>query len=131
MCYKCISDMSMGHSGIVFRVLCPKISTGQEKLAPTVLHGRRVFATLTIGAPFGANKLRTIPPQFKMDEIILNLSLCPVFAKSSRGVQDIYQRHRCLAATQVLIRISFSSDILKIFIELPSLNIHETPPPNI
>ena len=38
--------MSSGHSGIVFRVLCPKISTGQEKLAPTGLHGLHVFATL-------------------------------------------------------------------------------------
>ena len=46
MCYTCISDISMGHSGIVFRVLCPKVSTGQEKLAPTGLHGLHVFATL-------------------------------------------------------------------------------------
>ena len=38
--------MSMGHSGIVFRVLCPKVSTGQEKLALTGLHGLHVFATL-------------------------------------------------------------------------------------
>ena len=37
----------MGHSGIVFRVLCPKISTGQEKLAPPGLHGLHVFAPLS------------------------------------------------------------------------------------
>ena len=30
----------------VFRVLCPKISTGLEKLAPTGWHGWHVFATL-------------------------------------------------------------------------------------
>ena len=47
MCYG-ISDMSIGHSGTVFRVLCPKISTGQEKLAPTGRHGRHVFATLQL-----------------------------------------------------------------------------------
>ena len=45
MCYG-ISDMSNGHNGTVFRVLYPKISTGQEKLAPTGRHGRHVFATL-------------------------------------------------------------------------------------
>ena len=44
--------MSNGHNGTVFRVLYPKISTGQEKLAPT---GRHVFATL----PLHAN---VIPP---------------------------------------------------------------------
>ena len=38
--------MSNGHNGTVFRVLYPKISTGQEKLAPTGRHGRHVFATL-------------------------------------------------------------------------------------
>ena len=45
MCYG-LSDMSNGHNGTVFRVLYPKISTGQEKLAPTGLHGLHVFATL-------------------------------------------------------------------------------------
>ena len=40
--------MSMGHSVIVFRVLSPKISTSQEKLAPTGLHGLHVFATLPL-----------------------------------------------------------------------------------
>ena len=30
----------------VFRVPCPKISTGLEKLAPTGWHGWHVFATL-------------------------------------------------------------------------------------
>ena len=38
--------MSNEHNGTVFRVLYPKISTGQEKLAPTGRHGRHVFATL-------------------------------------------------------------------------------------
>ena len=47
MCYG-ISDMSNGHNGTVFRVLYPKISTGQEKLAPTGLHGLHVFATLVL-----------------------------------------------------------------------------------
>ena len=47
MCYG-ISDMSIGHSGIVFRVLCPKISTGREKLAPAGWHGWHVFATLAL-----------------------------------------------------------------------------------
>ena len=42
-----IQASSNGHSGTVFRVLCPKISTGQEKLAPTGRHGRHVFATLS------------------------------------------------------------------------------------
>ena len=45
ICYG-VSDISIGHSGKVFRVLCPKISTGQKKLAPTGRHGRHVFATL-------------------------------------------------------------------------------------
>ena len=45
MCYG-ISDISIGHSGTFFRVVCPKISTSQEKLAPTGLHGLHVFATL-------------------------------------------------------------------------------------
>ena len=45
MCYG-INGMSIGHSGIVLRMHCPKISTGQEKLAPTRRHGRHVFATL-------------------------------------------------------------------------------------
>ena len=45
MCYG-ISDISNGHNGTVFRVLYPKISTGQEKLALTGLHGLHVFATL-------------------------------------------------------------------------------------
>ena len=48
VCYG-ISDMSIGHSGTVFRVLCPKISIGKEKLAPTGLHGVHVFATLLVG----------------------------------------------------------------------------------
>ena len=49
----------IGHSGTIFRVLFSKISTGQEKLAPTGRHGRHVFATLTITirAPVGANEL--------------------------------------------------------------------------
>ena len=38
--------MDNGHNGTVFRVLYPKISTGQEKLAPTGRHGRHVSATL-------------------------------------------------------------------------------------
>ena len=41
-----VSYMCNGHSGIVFRVLCPKISTGREKLAPAGWHGWHVFATL-------------------------------------------------------------------------------------
>ena len=44
-CYD-VSDMSHGHNSTVFRVLFPKISTGQKKLAPTGLHGLHVFATL-------------------------------------------------------------------------------------
>ena len=42
------SDMRIRHNGtVVFcRVLCPKISTGLEKLAPTGWHGWHVFATL-------------------------------------------------------------------------------------
>ena len=31
----------------IFSVLCPKISTGLEKLAPTGWHGWHVFATLS------------------------------------------------------------------------------------
>ena len=38
--------MSNGRSGTVFRVLCKKISTGQEKLAPIDWHDWHVFATL-------------------------------------------------------------------------------------
>ena len=45
ICYG-VSDISIGHSGKVFCVLCPKISTGQKKLAPTGRHGRHVFAAL-------------------------------------------------------------------------------------
>ena len=45
VCYG-ISDISIGHSGTFFCVVCPKISTSQEKLAPTGLHGLHVFATL-------------------------------------------------------------------------------------
>ena len=41
-----ISYICNGHSGIVFRVLCPKISTGWGKLAPAGWHGWHVFATL-------------------------------------------------------------------------------------
>ena len=40
--------MSNGHNGTVFCVLCPKISTGQEKLAPTGRYGWHVFATLDL-----------------------------------------------------------------------------------
>ena len=46
VCYG-ISDMSHGHNSTVFRVLFPKISTGQKKLAPTGWHGWHVFATLS------------------------------------------------------------------------------------
>ena len=45
-CAMVISDMSNGHNETVFRMLYPKFSTGQEKLAPTGWHGRHVFATL-------------------------------------------------------------------------------------
>ena len=45
---------SNGHNGTVFRVLYPKISTGQEKLAPTGRHGRHVFATLLRGESYGS-----------------------------------------------------------------------------
>ena len=46
VCYG-TSDMSIIHNGTIFsRVLCPKISTGLEKLAPTGWHGWHVFATL-------------------------------------------------------------------------------------
>ena len=38
--------MSNGHSGTVFCVLCKKISTGREKLAPIDWHDWHVFATL-------------------------------------------------------------------------------------
>ena len=38
--------MPVAHSGTVFRVLCKKISTGQEKLAPIDWHDWHVFATL-------------------------------------------------------------------------------------
>ena len=41
-----INGMSIGYSGIVLRMHCPKISTGQEKLALTGRHGWHVFATL-------------------------------------------------------------------------------------
>ena len=51
----CISDISNGHNGTVFRVLYPKISTGQEKLALTGLHGLHVFATLICGNLFCCN----------------------------------------------------------------------------
>ena len=44
MCYG--TDISIGHSGTFFCVVCPKISTSQEKLALTGLHGLHVFATL-------------------------------------------------------------------------------------
>ena len=59
MCYG-ISDMSIGHSGIVFRVLCPKISTGQEKLAPTGLHGLHVFATLVLTGVMVLNRIMVL-----------------------------------------------------------------------
>jgi len=48
VCYG-VSDMSHGHNSTVFRVLFPKISTGQKKLAPTGWH---VFATLFWGEYF-------------------------------------------------------------------------------
>ena len=51
VCYG-ISDMSNGHNGTVFRVLYPKISTGQEKLAPTGRHGRHIFASLSQAGVF-------------------------------------------------------------------------------
>ena len=38
--------MSNGHSGTVFRVLCQKLSTDLEKLAPIDWHDWHVFATL-------------------------------------------------------------------------------------
>ena len=47
--FKLHMTRSNGHNGTVFRVLYPKISTGQEKLAPTGRHGRHVFATLICG----------------------------------------------------------------------------------
>ena len=50
-------------------------------------------------------------PQFQVDEIIVNLIICPVCAKSSRGIRDIHQWHRCLAATQVPFLIRYSQDI--------------------
>ena len=44
---------------VFFRVLCPKISTGLEKLAPTGWHGWHVFATLTVTRPEGIqNKVK-------------------------------------------------------------------------
>ena len=64
MCYG-INNMSIGQSGIVLRMHCPKISTGQEKLAPTGRHGRHVFATLTSGK-------ENIP---KLSQEILNTAL--------------------------------------------------------
>ena len=42
VCY----GVSDGQNSTVFRMLFPKISTGQKKLAPTVWHGWHVFATL-------------------------------------------------------------------------------------
>ena len=55
---KCaLSDMSIGHNGKVVCMLCPKISTSWEKLAPTGRHSRHVFATL-VGRQFCPNKLR-------------------------------------------------------------------------
>ena len=51
VCYD-LSDRSRhsqqnGHSGNVFRVLCPKTSTGGGKKAPTGWHDWHVFATLS------------------------------------------------------------------------------------
>ena len=48
---RAISSVCYGTSDMIimeqfFRVLCPKISTGLEKLAPTGWHGWHVFATL-------------------------------------------------------------------------------------
>ena len=40
--------MSHGHNGTVFRVLLPKISTSQKRIAPTGWHGWHVFATLLV-----------------------------------------------------------------------------------
>ena len=40
--------MEQRSNGINFRVLCPKISTGREKLAPAGWHGWHVFATLLV-----------------------------------------------------------------------------------
>ena len=56
LCYG-ITNMSNGHSGIVFRVLCPKISTVREKLAPAGWHGWHVFATL-VGTLFQIEKVK-------------------------------------------------------------------------
>ena len=64
MCYG-ISDMSIRNSSVVFRMLCPRISTSQEKFAPTGRHGRHVFATLTSGK-------ENIP---KLSQEILNTAL--------------------------------------------------------
>ena len=63
ICYG-LSDISIGHSGKVFRVLCPKISTGQKKLAPTGWHGRHVFATLAAnnGVFPKGSLIATLPP---------------------------------------------------------------------
>ena len=71
MCYG-ISDISIGHSGTFFRVVCPKISTSQEKLAPTGLHGLHVFATL--GVPYA----RRGTHYFK--------AFCP---SSTKGILDV------------------------------------------
>ena len=59
MCYG-ITDISIGHSGTFFRVVCPKISTSQEKLAPTGLHGLHVFATLQWNGVAESNEQSTL-----------------------------------------------------------------------
>ena len=54
-------DMSNGPSGTVFRVLCKKISTGQEKLALIDWHDWHVFATLVNDTRKVCSNTATLP----------------------------------------------------------------------
>ena len=71
--------MSYGHNSTVFRVLFPKFSTGQKKIAPTGWHGWHVFATLVqiVGDEYG---LLVVPPGLVGDTF--QFGKCPVFLQT-------------------------------------------------
>ena len=54
-----------GQFWVIFGMLYPKISTSQEKLAPTGWHGRHVFATLLMDTPHILDRF-----------IVLSINLC-------------------------------------------------------
>ena len=88
--------MSNGHNGTVFRVLYPKISTGQEKLAPTGRHGRHVFATLE-GDLDGTNLvdfIGSVPDEFACKKLCASNDRCSIY--TYYGPQDKVNSNVCV-----------------------------------